>query len=89
MRMREDNRLKILLRKNDMTQQEFADWFCVSRDTAWKILNGQRKLNADEITEICTEFGVSADWLLGLSDIETPSEDAEKYRAIKELIQDA
>ena len=27
------------------------------------------------------------DWLLGLSDIENPFEDAEKYKAIKALIQ--
>ena len=87
MKMREDNRLKILLRKNDMTQQEFADWFCVSRDTAWKVLNGQRRLKADEIIEICRRFRVTADWLLGLSDVETPLEESEKYRAIKELIQ--
>lgn len=51
-----DNLLKILLRRNDMTQQEFADWFCVSRDTAWKVLNGQRRLKADEIIEICRRF---------------------------------
>ncbi len=51
-----DNRLKILLRRNDMTQQEFADWFCVSKDTAWKVLNGQRRLKADEIIEICRRF---------------------------------
>ena len=87
MKMREDNRLKILLRKNDMTQQEFADWFCVSRDTAWKILNGQRRLKSDEIVEICLKFNVTADWLLGISDVESPFEEAEKYRAIKELIQ--
>ena len=39
-----------------MTQQEFADWFCVFRDTAWKVLNGQRRLKADEIIEICRRF---------------------------------
>ena len=51
-----DNLLKILLRRNDMTQQEFADWFCVSRATAWKVLNGHRRLKADEIIEICRRF---------------------------------
>ncbi|SFU86392.1 helix-turn-helix domain-containing protein [Butyrivibrio sp. M55] len=59
--MREDNRLKILLRRNDMTQQEFADWFYVSRDTAWKVLNGQRRLKADEIIEICRRFRYMVD----------------------------
>lgn len=87
MQMREDSRLKVLLRRNNMSQQDYADWFCMSRDTAWKVINGQRQLKTDEIIEICKRFNVTADWLLGLTDVENPSEEAEKYRAIKELIQ--
>ena len=41
----------------------------------------------NEIVKICMRFDVTADWLLGLSDIENPFEDAEKYKAIKALIQ--
>lgn len=85
--MQEDNRLKELLRKNDISQQEYADWFCVSRDTAWSVINGRRQLKADEIIMICNRFNVTADWLLGLSDVENPSKEAEAYRAIKELVQ--
>lgn len=87
MNMREDNRLKILLRRNNMSQQNFADWFCITRYTAWQILNQKRQLKADEIVKICMRFDVTADWLLELSDIENPFEDAEKYKAIKALIQ--
>lgn len=87
MNMREDNRLKTLLRRNNMSQQEFADWFCITRYTAWQILNQKRQLKADEIVKICMRFDVTADWLLELSDIENPFEDAEKYKAIKALIQ--
>lgn len=86
--MQEDNRLKELLRKNDISQQEYADWFCVSRDTAWSVINGRRQLEADEIIMICNRFNVTADWLLGLSDVEAPNKEAEMYRAIKELIRE-
>lgn len=84
---RKMNRLKLLLKINHMTQQDFADWFCITRYTAWQILNQKRQLKADEIVKISMRFDVTADWLLGLSDIENPFEDAEKYKAIKALIQ--
>lgn len=81
------NRLRLLLKRNHMTQQDFADWFCCCRETAWTILDGRRELKANEIVEICKRFNVTADWLLGLSDVENPDKEAETYRAIKELIQ--
>ena len=82
-----ENRLRVLVKRNHMTQQDFADWFCCGRQTAWMILDGRRPLKADEIVEICNRFNVTADWLLGLSDIENPSEDAKRYKIIKELVQ--
>ena len=62
-----------------MTQQDFADWFCITRYTAWQILNQKRQLKADEIVKICMRFDVTADWLLGLSDIENLFEDAHVF----------
>lgn len=82
-----ENRLRVLVKRNHMTQQDFADWFCCCRETAWTILDGRRALKATEIVEICKRFNVTADWLLGLSDVENPSKEAEAYRAIKELVQ--
>lgn len=82
-----ENRLRVLVKRNHMTQQDFADWFCCCRETAWTILDGRRALKATEIVEICKRFNVTADWLLGLSDVENPSKEAEIYRAIKELVQ--
>lgn len=82
-----ENRLRVLVKRNHMTQQDFADWFCCCRETAWTILDGRRALKATEIVEICKRFNVTADWLLGLSDVENPSKEAETYRAIKKLVQ--
>ena len=55
-----------------MSQQEFADWFGITRYTAWQILNQKRQLKADEIVKICMRFDVTADWLLELSNYRDP-----------------
>lgn len=68
MRMRNDTRLKQLLNKYNVTQQSFADILCVTRYTAWKIINNKRPLRSDEIVRICEKFNVSANWLLGLNE---------------------
>ena len=67
--MKDNTRLKILLKKNHMKQREFADWFCISNHAAWEVIDGRRPLRDYEIVEICKRFNVSADWLLGLSDV--------------------
>ena len=69
-KMNDSTRLKIVLKKHHMTQREFAEWFCISWHAAWEIANGNRPLKDFEIVEICKRFNVSADWLLGISDIE-------------------
>lgn len=68
MAKRKMNRLKLLLRCEHMTQQDFADWFYIQRITANQILNKKRPLKEDEIIKICKRFNVTADWLLGLTD---------------------
>lgn len=72
MRMRNDTRLKQLLNKNNVTQQSFADMLCVTKYTAWKIINNKRPLRSDEIVKICRKFDVSANWLLGLNELSNP-----------------
>ena len=72
MRMRNDTRLKQLLNKYNVTQQSFANILCVTKYTAWKIINNKRPLRSDEIVKICKNFNVSADWLLGLNELSNP-----------------
>lgn len=72
MRMRNDTRLKQLLNKYNVTQQSFADMLCVTKYTAWKIINNKRPLRSDEIVKICEKFDVSANWLLGLNELSNP-----------------
>jgi len=80
------NRLKTLLKREHMTLQDLADLLCCGWQTAWTITSGKRLLRADEIVMICNRFNVTADWLLGLSDVEEPNKEAEMYRTMKELI---
>ena len=70
--MRNDTRLKQLLNKYNVTQQSFANILCVTKYTAWKIINNKRPLRSDEIVKICERFNVSADWLLGLKESSNP-----------------
>lgn len=81
------DRLKTLLKRERMTVQDFADFLCCGWQTAWTITSGKRLLRADEIVMICNKFNVTADWLLGMSDVEVPNREAAMYRAIKELVQ--
>lgn len=45
-------------------------------------LAGKRKPSLELIYNICDKYGVSADWLLGLSDTREPSEGAAPAKAL-------
>lgn len=50
------------------SQQEFALWLGINQSQLQKYLNGRSDPSAAIIAKIATRTGVSADWLLGLSD---------------------
>ena len=57
---------KIIFDKFNNNQKEFAMYMGYAQSTvnAWCL--GKRQPGACAIIDICTEFDVSADWLLGL-----------------------
>lgn len=55
-----------------MSNKEFAELLGMSRQTVGFYLNGDRIPDALGILRIAEKCNVSADWLLGLSDIATP-----------------
>lgn len=63
------------LRFPDESQVEFAKRLEISRPTVAQYENGKRIADSDILVQICSKCSVSADWLLGLSDIQTSSED--------------
>lgn len=59
---------KIILDHFCNNQSKFAEYMGYGQSTvnAWCL--GKRQPNSGAIIDICTEFNVSADWLLGLKD---------------------
>ena len=58
--------------RGEMTQDEFAQFLKISRPTVGFYENGDRIPDALTLRKICERCQVSADWLLGLSDVSNP-----------------
>ena len=61
-------RLKELRKYNDISQKEIAEKLKISQQHYSMYENGKRILNAEQIIQICKEYNISANYLLGLSD---------------------
>lgn len=61
-------RLTVLLDENNMTQTQLAKKIGTSNVTICRYLTCERIPRLDVVTKIASEFGVSLDYLLGLSD---------------------
>jgi len=66
------NRLK-QLRKGKYTQDEMADALKVGRSTYTKYESGAIQMSADVLVRLSEIFKVSIDYILGLSDLPSPS----------------
>ncbi len=64
-------RLRDLRREHNLSQQELGNVFGVDKGTISKIENG-KTLNSDLALSIADYFGVSMDYLFGLSDDKSP-----------------
>ena len=58
--------------QGERTQKEFAALLDIPLNTYTNWLLYQRRPTIDAVISICTKLGVSADWLLGLTDERTP-----------------
>ena len=72
---------RIRLLRGRQTAAEIAAIFGVTQPawTQWE--KGLREPRLDTLAKICRHFGVSADWLLGLSDDQTGGPPAAGFRA--------
>lgn len=66
-------RLNQLYQESKLTREEFAKRCEISTSALTNYLKGSRTPDAIKLPHICEEFNVSADWLLGLSDVRKPS----------------
>ena len=62
------DRIIILINENDLSQQEAAEKIGCSRSTVRAWLDGGT-CRGDQLIATSKAFGVSTDWLLGLSDV--------------------
>ena len=68
-------RLRELLAPKGVTITALADKLEISRQAVSQYQDGSTQPNLQSLAEIAKYFGVSTDWLLGLTDVRTPSMD--------------
>lgn len=64
-------RLSLLMKERNLKQQDLGNALGVKRQTVSLYMTGQSMPDAEQVKKIATFFDVSADWLLGLSEIKT------------------
>lgn len=82
-------RLKLLRKERNMQQGELAKELDVSRGSISFYENGDRIPDIEFLSRASAYFGVSADWLLGLSDVRSADLDIKNGCAITGLTEDA
>lgn len=76
------------LRLPDENQVEFAKRLGISRPTVTQYENEKRIADSDILVQICSKCSVSADWLLGITDIKSRNPDYEKMISeVTEIVQ--
>lgn len=70
--MKYAQRMKDLREDNDYTQQDIADILNIDRSYYGKYERGIHPTPTDIIIKLCRLYGVSADYILGLTDIPKP-----------------
>jgi transcriptional regulator with XRE-family HTH domain len=63
------SRLKQLRTERDLTREEFAGIFGISRTTIWRYENEENTPPIDFVMRVSAAFNVSADWLAGRTDV--------------------
>ena len=67
-------RIKIIRKENDMTQNDLAKAFDLSPSTIAMYESGNRNPDADTLKKMAAYFDVSVDYLLGITNIPNPPE---------------
>ncbi len=64
-------RIKEIRKEKNITQEKMAKIIKTTREQYSRYETGKRKLKIDQLTEICKYLNISADYLLGLTQIYT------------------
>lgn len=68
-----NEKMKELRSQLHLSQDYVAKYLGVNRSTVTQMENGNRKILADEISKLCSLFGVSADTLINDTEISKPT----------------
>ncbi len=78
------SRLEELRKERNLYQKEVADYLGVERTTYNKLETGETALKGDPIIKLCKFYGVTSDYLLGISDYRyTKSPNSQKQVGVK------
>ncbi len=86
-----NQRIGLLRSSLELSGKEFAEKIGVKRSTVNNWETGGYNIKADDIENICKKCGVSADWLIGLSDVRSPEADIQaicNYTGLNEEVVD-
>lgn len=73
-------RLKQLREDSDTKQATIAGYLHICQNTYSQYENGQRQLPIDALIKLAQYYGVSADYILGMTDVTAPYPASEKRR---------
>lgn len=65
-------RLKDLREDSDITQKALAERLHIRQNTYSQYENGQRQIPIEVLIELSEIYGVSVDYILGLTDVKQP-----------------
>ena len=65
-------RLKDIREDADIRQQDIADFLHIRQNTYSQYENGQRQIPITALVQLAAYFGVSTDYILGLTDVRKP-----------------
>lgn len=85
--MKLSERLKMLRNINGLTQPELALAIGISASAVYAYESGRQSPNVDVVLKICKKYEVSADWLLGLDEVQNKLDLAQIVRML-EAIED-
>jgi len=77
------NRIRELRKARGWQQADLAKLIAVSRQAVGNYETGERAPDLDTIDQLCTIFGVTADYLLGRSDVPVAQISAEEWRLVE------
>lgn len=80
--------LNKIFKDSKKTQDEFSKGIGISRQSLYYYLSGERVPDAITLRKICEGFNVSADWLLGLSNVKIRDADLQAVSRYIELSQE-